>query len=55
MPIAVRSKDSTTTMRVKQVIMMRMDGASDRIVTRPTICISRSVITPPPVKSSVSP
>ena len=44
MPIAVRNSDSTTTMRVKHVIMMRIDGASERIVIRPMICISRSVI-----------
>ncbi len=53
MPIAVRNSDSTTTIRVKHVIMIRIDGASDRMVTSPTICISRSVITPPPVKSNV--
>ena len=36
MPIAVRSSDSTTTMRTKLVTMMRIDGASDRTVIRAT-------------------
>ena len=31
-PSAVRNSDSTTTIRVNEVIMMRMDGASDNTV-----------------------
>ena len=42
-PIAVRSSDSTTTMRVKLVTMMRIDGASARMVMRPTSWTARSV------------
>ena len=32
-PSAVRSSDSTTTMRVNDVTITRMDGASDRTVS----------------------
>ena len=55
MPIAVRSSDSTTTMRTKHVIMIRIDGASERIVISATICISRSVNNPEPLKSMERP
>ena len=46
-PIAARKSDSTTTMRVNEVTMMRIDGASARTVTSATSCSARSV-TPPP-------
>jgi len=42
-PNAVRSSDSTTTMRVNDVIMTRMEGASDRTVSSAIIWITRSV------------
>ncbi|MNT63315.1 hypothetical protein D3C72_2011190 [compost metagenome] len=42
-PMAVRSSDSTTTMRVKLVTITRMDGASDSSVMRPMIWTARSV------------
>ena len=42
-PIAVRSSDSTTTMRVNEVTMIRIDGASDSTVIRPTSWTARSV------------
>ncbi len=32
-PSAVRSSDSTTTIRVNEVIMTRIDGASDSTVS----------------------
>jgi hypothetical protein len=32
-PSAVRSNDSTTTMRVNEVIITRIDGASDKTVS----------------------
>ena len=51
----MRSSDSTTTMRTKLVIMMRMDGAMDSTVTRAMICIMRSVKRPLPLKSMVRP
>ena len=51
----MRNSDSTTTMRVKLVIMMRMEGARLRIVMSATICITRSVNMPPPVRSMESP
>ena len=45
-PSAVRSNDSTTTMRTKLVIMIRIDGAIDSTVIRATICTMRSVNKP---------
>ena len=42
-PSAVRNSDSTTTMRVNEVIMTRIDGASDSTVSSATIWITRSV------------
>jgi hypothetical protein len=42
-PSAVRSKDSTTTMRTKLVVMMTIDGASESTVRRPISCTTRSV------------
>jgi len=42
-PSAVRSSDSTTTMRVNDVIMTRIDGASDSTVSSAIIWITRSV------------
>ena len=42
-PMAVRSSDNTTTMRVKDVTITRIDGASDRIVISATSCSARSV------------
>src|SRR5262245_8856008 len=47
-PNAVRSSDSTTTMRVNDVIMIRIDGAIDRIVSSAINWIARSVTPPPP-------
>src|SRR5215475_202316 len=45
-PIAVRSSDSTTTMRVNDVIMIRIDGAIESTVRSAINWIARSV-TPP--------
>ena len=42
-PSAVRRSDSTTTMRVNEVIMTRIDGASDSTVSSAIIWITRSV------------
>ena len=50
-PMAVRSSDRTTTMRTKQVIMIRIEGATLKIVIRAMICIIRSVKMPPPERS----
>ena len=47
-PSAVRSSDSTTTMRVNDVIMIRMEGATERIVSSAISWIARSVTPPPP-------
>jgi hypothetical protein len=41
-PMAVRSRPSTTTIRTNEVVMITIDGASDRTVSRPTICTTRS-------------
>src|SRR5262245_55227054 len=46
-PIAVRNSDSTTTIRVNDVIIIRIDGAIDRTVNSAINWIARSV-TPPP-------
>ena len=43
-PSAVRSSDRTTTIRVNDVTITRMEGASDRMVMRATSCRARSVI-----------
>ena len=43
MPSAVRSSDSTTTMRVNEVIITRIDGASDSTVSSAISWITRSV------------
>ena len=51
-PSAVRSSDSTTTIRTKRVVMMTIDGASDRTVIRPTSWTTRSV-RPAPVPRSM--
>ena len=42
-PSAVRNSDSTTTMRVNDVIMTRIDGASDSTVSSAISWITRSV------------
>src|SRR4051794_5225860 len=47
-PKAVRNSDSTTTMRVNDVIMIRIDGAIDNIVSSAINWIARSVTPPPP-------
>ena len=47
-PSAVRSSDSTTTMRVNDVIMIRIDGAIDSTVSSAISWIARSVTPPPP-------
>ncbi|MNV12650.1 hypothetical protein D3C71_1032610 [compost metagenome] len=52
MPRAVRSKESTTMIRTKLVVMMTMEGASDRTVISPTSCTTRWV-RPAPVPRSM--
>src|SRR6185312_15129593 len=47
-PIAVRKSDSTTTIRVNEVIMTRIDGAIDSTVSRAMSWIARSVTPPLP-------
>src|ERR1700749_509574 len=47
-PRAVRSSDSTTTMRVNAVIMTRIDGATDSTVNSAINWIARSVTPPLP-------
>ena len=47
-PSAVRSSDSTTTMRVNDVIMIRIDGAIDSTVNSAISWIARSVTPPLP-------
>ena len=47
-PSAVRSSDSTTTMRVNDVIMIRIDGAIDSTVSSAISWIARSVTPPLP-------
>src|SRR5215813_14124387 len=47
-PSAVRKSDSTTTMRVNDVIMIRIEGATDRMVNSAISWIARSVTPPPP-------
>src|ERR1700752_3593229 len=47
-PNAVRSSDSTTTMRVNDVIMIRIDGAIDSTVSSAISWIARSVTPPLP-------
>jgi hypothetical protein len=42
-PSAVRSSDSTTTIRVNDVIITRIDGASDSTVNSAISWIARSV------------
>ena len=42
-PSAVRNSESTTTMRVNDVIITRIEGASDSTVNSATNCITRSV------------
>ena len=46
-PSAVRSSDSTTTMRVNDVTITRIDGASDSTVSSAISCSTRSVRPPP--------
>src|SRR5258707_7830520 len=47
-PKAVRNSDSTTTMRVNDVIMIRIDGAIDSTVNSAINWIARSVTPPLP-------
>src|ERR1700731_5019840 len=47
-PIAVRNSDSTTTIRVNDVIMIRIDGAIDSTVRSAISWIARSVTPPLP-------
>src|SRR5258706_167048 len=47
-PSAVRNSDSTTTIRVNDVIMMRIDGAIDSTVKSAISWIARSVTPPLP-------
>src|SRR4051812_36635096 len=47
-PSAVRNNDSTTTIRVNDVIMMRIDGAIDSTVNSAISWIARSVTPPLP-------
>ncbi|MNQ81664.1 hypothetical protein D3C85_966960 [compost metagenome] len=51
MPSAVRSRDSTTMMRTKLVVMMTMEGASDSTVISPTSCTTRCVRPAPDPRS----
>jgi hypothetical protein len=51
-PIAVRNSDSTTTIRVKAVTMMTIEGATARTVTSATSWSARSVSPPPAPRSS---
>ena len=50
-PIAIRKKDSTTTIRVNDVIIIRIEGANERIVSRKIIC-SDTAASPPLADSS---
>ncbi len=50
MPIAVRNSESTTTMRVKEVTIIRIEGAMLRMVISAMSCSARSV-TPVPSPS----
>src|ERR1700722_6046235 len=47
-PSAVRNSDNTTTMRVNDVIMIRIDGATDNTVNSAINWIARSVTPPLP-------
>src|SRR5438105_2940046 len=47
-PMAVRSSDSTTTIRVNDVIMIRIDGAIESTVSSAINWIARSVTPPLP-------
>ena len=53
-PMAERSSDSTTTMRVKDVTITSAVGASDNRVTSAMSCSARSVTPAPCPRSSVS-
>src|SRR5450631_2831064 len=46
--VAVRNSDSTTTIRVNDVIMIRIDGATDSTVNSAISWIARSVTPPLP-------
>jgi hypothetical protein len=46
-PSAVRKNDKTTIIRMKDVIIIRIDGARLRTVTRAIIWIIRAVDSPP--------
>ena len=52
-PIAERRSDSTTTIRVNDVTITRMEGASASTVTSATSWSARSVTPPPWPRSSV--
>ncbi len=45
-PIAERNRDRTTIMRVNEVTIIRIAGASDRMVTSAMSCKARSVAPP---------
>ncbi len=47
-PMAVRMNDNTTIMRVKEVIIIKIEGASESTVISATIWISRPVTVPLP-------
>jgi len=51
-PSAVLRRESTTTILTNEVVIMTMDGASERTVRRPTSCITRCV-RPAPVPRSM--
>src|SRR5262245_22545272 len=53
-PMAVRSRDSTTAILVKEVTMTRIEGAIDRTVTSATSCRACSVSPVPSGKFSVT-
>lgn len=46
-PIAVRKNDNTTTIRMNDVVIIRIDGASDRMVNNATSCSARPDTVPP--------
>ena len=53
-PSAWRRKDSTTTMRVKEVTITRIAGAIDSTVIRTISCTMRLVVEPPSPRSRVN-
>lgn len=52
-PIAVRTKEKTITIRVKEVTITKMDGARLIIVTSATSCNIRLLASPPDAPKSI--